>query len=1001
MPLRAIPTLIPLFFLSCLGVSQSPAWRNYTIEDGLPDNTVFSIMEDSEGYMWFCTDAGICRFNGYEFRQFPGPGDVGAGAVYNAREDEQGRVWFRTSPGYLYYVERDTIKPWKWNSVVERYRGSFAISTVFDFREDKSIVLFMQNLGILQVWPDGSEKLFEPNMDLSLVFEDDQQFWLLNKSFSVEELGIFFDKYYNNGICQPIAFYKRDGGIDTLYSLPMIGRGYSDGARLGPFHLVFRGIYGLLEWKNGKPARRLDFPPEQSPRTAVHFLRLRDGRIYIPTINKFAGLYVFRNVDSLLANRPDTCLLRGVDVSGAHIDRHGALWVSTLHNGIFYLPNPEFSVWDKETGLEESSISHLSADGEKRLFFGSSDHRVFQLDLHSLQIEEIPRETSDADYYLNNLYFDTLSQRLIAGSQNTKTWIGKRWEFMSGKEVVGPPASVFAYRIFRSRDARYYYGYGFNGLDVMRISDQKILNQGYQGDIKQVRLSALTETPSGKLWAGLANGLHEWKGDMDFEPLPGRPAPLENKLLYMIWAPDSTLIAGTASGGLCFWKDDFFRQVTTEEGLTSNRVSCIAVEENGTVWASGNQGLNRISGWKEGETLLVEPITIDHGLPSNQVNDLCMAGDALWIATGKGLVRLRSTPERRAPLRPLIESIWVNGEKIGPGDPSLPFDRNHLEFRYYALNYRQNGRIPYRFRLKPDQPWKEGTSTKTLFSSLAPGDYRFEVQARNEFGEWSESTVYPFLIRAPWWETALFRASGLALLLGAGFLFYRLRTSQLKARFALRKQLSELEQTAIRAQMNPHFIFNCLNSIQRCIADNDAENAMRYLARFARLVRSALELSGRSAIPLSDELAYLENYLELEKMRFKEKFNYRIEMDERLDLTKNGIPPMLVQPLAENAIHHGFAGMQEGGKLDLFFDLNKPGFLTIQVRDNGRGMEKQVDKKSGQNRELHALGLIRRRLDLLSASGEQVEFHIESAPNEDGSVAGTAARLRIPLVFLN
>ncbi|MBK7337128.1 MAG: hypothetical protein IPJ00_13630 [Saprospirales bacterium] len=191
MPLRAIPTLIPLFFLSCLGVSQSPAWRNYTIEDGLPDNTVFSIMEDSEGYMWFCTDAGICRFNGYEFRQFPGPGDVGAGAVFNAREDEQGRVWFRTSPGYLYYVERDTIKPWKWNSVVERYRGSFAISTVFDFREDKSIVLFMQNLGILQVWPDGSEKLFEPNMDLSLVFEDDQQFWLLNKSFSVEELGIF------------------------------------------------------------------------------------------------------------------------------------------------------------------------------------------------------------------------------------------------------------------------------------------------------------------------------------------------------------------------------------------------------------------------------------------------------------------------------------------------------------------------------------------------------------------------------------------------------------------------------------------------------------------------------------------------------------------------------------------------------------------------------------------------------------------------------------------
>jgi two-component sensor histidine kinase len=327
-------------------------------------------------------------------------------------------------------------------------------------------------------------------------------------------------------------------------------------------------------------------------------------------------------------------------------------------------------------------------------------------------------------------------------------------------------------------------------------------------------------------------------------------------------------------------------------------------------------------------------------------------------------------------VQPILAEIFVNHKKWSGSKKEFSANENNLEMRFFALNFRQNGKIPYRFRLHEKAEWQMSMATTALFSSLATGYYRFEVQAQNEDEVWGESTFFSFEILPPWWKTWWFYSFVLGLAVAAGIAFFRYRTEQLKTQFAVQNQISELEQTALRAQMNPHFISNCLNSIQRCVLENNNEAAVKYLARFAKLTRTALEFSGRPQISLAEEITYLENYLALEKLRFKAKFDFKIEVADGLDTRKTMLPPMLVQPLAENSIHHGFAKMQEGGQIEIHFSKNTD-HLKVICTDNGQGLNDDFLIAKNEDSE-HALQLIDRRLTLLKQTGKYHGFQIRN-----------------------
>ena len=213
--------------------------------------------------------------------------------------------------------------------------------------------------------------------------------------------------------------------------------------------------------------------------------------------------------------------------------------------------------------------------------------------------------------------------------------------------------------------------------------------------------------------------------------------------------------------------------------------------------------------------------------------------------------------------------------------------------------------------------------------------------------------------------------------------FRRMRYSH-----SLETQLVKLEKSALQAQMNPHFIFNCLNSIQNYIATNEKRRAMDYLTQFARLIRSTLDASASRTITLQQELDMLENYLQLEQMRFKDKFDYRIRCDEDLDLDDVEVPPLLIQPFAENAIIHGFKGMDRKGKLSIDFKEVDEELLVI-IEDNGIGFKK---KETSSNHKSMAMSITNQRLKFLNPEKDHDnEIVIESG--EDN--IGTKVTLRV------
>ncbi|MCD4698331.1 MAG: tetratricopeptide repeat protein [Bacteroidales bacterium] len=229
-------------------------------------------------------------------------------------------------------------------------------------------------------------------------------------------------------------------------------------------------------------------------------------------------------------------------------------------------------------------------------------------------------------------------------------------------------------------------------------------------------------------------------------------------------------------------------------------------------------------------------------------------------------------------------------------------------------------------------------------------------------------------------------------------IFSKYKFRQKHLRIKLEMKNLETEQRLLRSQMNPHFIFNSMNSIQSYISGNDSFTAMTYLSKFAQLMRNILDNSRKSLIALSDEINTLELYMELESIRFNKKFDCKIEVDPELPVDAIYIPPMLIQPFVENSIKHGLRNKKSKGLLEIEFRQNNK-LITCIVKDNGIGREKAMELNKEKNKTHQSLGMqvTRERLDALSKEkGININFEITNLINKDGKASGTQVLINLP-----
>lgn len=396
----------------------------------------------------------------------------------------------------------------------------------------------------------------------------------------------------------------------------------------------------------------------------------------------------------------------------------------------------------------------------------------------------------------------------------------------------------------------------------------------------------------------------------------------------------------------------------------------------------------------------------------------------MWLATTDGVVKVDANlilDTKYYPLKTVIDKVelfnketdWSQyGEidrwlKLPTEVIELPYDENNLSIYYHTLNYVNSEAEEYYYMLEGiDEEWI-GPTTKTyvVYPYLKPGRYTFKALSRNQTsGLMSSEAMFEFVILKPWYFQLWVIISATVLFIALIFTAYKLRIRSIRRQENQKREImtriSDLETKALQAQMNPHFIFNSMSSIQNFVIDNDVDEALTFMGHFSKVIRMTLDNVDNKAIPLQDELDYLNHYTELEKMRFDDSFEFILTVDKNLDVYNTSIPPMLLQPIIENCIKHAFPDRSFKGRISLTIKgINEDSYQCI-IEDNGIGRAAAEKNRSRKNLGHTSKGMkiTRDRIRMLNEEDmEKYKLEVTDLFDEEGTAFGTKVVIVLPV----
>jgi two-component sensor histidine kinase len=350
------------------------------------------------------------------------------------------------------------------------------------------------------------------------------------------------------------------------------------------------------------------------------------------------------------------------------------------------------------------------------------------------------------------------------------------------------------------------------------------------------------------------------------------------------------------------------------------------------------------------------------------------------------------------------KATWTN---IPASGINLPYYKNSITGHFDIIKFLNPDDTEFSYKMEGfHNQWINNTHEgKAIFQNLKPGKYIFRIKLTDANNSSStQELAINFTIEKPiwfrWW--AILAILLLMALIIRTFVLLRTRSVQKKERLRaeIAERITEFELKALRSQMNPHFIFNAINSIQNYMLDNDIDAALNYLSDFAKLIRLTLDNVSKKRISLDDELNYLKYYIKLEQMRFDKKFELLINVTSEIENTKILIPSMILQPYIENSIKHGFAFKESGGIIKLEFKLSEDNILKCIIEDNGIGRKKSRElNKNKTKHQSKGTFITTERLALLNQTQPRKGYSVETTDlyDEFNLASGTRVEISIPI----
>jgi len=1041
------------FLLPCFMMAQLPDhvlpdpetdkiyFRKMTREEGLPSNVVRWIENDFRGYLWIGTDNGLVRYDGNEmkvFRYVPGDSTTLAeSSITRIMESSDSLLWIGTKSGFSIY------DPFRESLSNHRYdpedSGSFPCDWVLSFCEDhRGYIWIGTNQGLVRSDREGRKFDHIPLKRNEIPFHQENLFRWVNN--------IAVDPRDSNRL-----FLATRGGmlLFDITTLKVI-RDYNENPdhlyRCSALSLEGDSILWTGEWGTG--LKRLNtetglwriFNPEgEEDLNILSIVPKNNDELWLGTVG--SGLGVFnkkkRTFTFFRKDPGDQRTLLSNWVHGNIYKNDHELWVLTdegicISDPLYHsfslheIPFPISSVFSFFSDPEDQRL-YVTGIGCNGLYYRDKETGRWgvlgvdaSLSSGKMNFFQMLRDRKGVLWVTSSdglLYLDEQKQKL------------NRYLDRTGNSIV--PGDTILFSILEDSRGNLWIGSRLDGIiridstrDHFTIFRELPMNNG--GTLKSHDFKVILEDRFGRIWFG------HYGGVILFEPENGSFSTAINDTLQHMGIRNRVIwgIEADTSGRIYLSIDDEglmrveekekgsfeFRLFHLDHGLNDLNLFAMDRDPKGNIWII-NEGIVRFNPYDE----TFEIYDTRNGLHYNKnwKDRIYVDEDGnLFLTAGRAFEsrNIRDMKPQSGVKNLVIESVEINSEITPRGLEArnrgillLDPGKNNLVISYKAICFTDNDQIKYRYMLEGyDEEWQYvGQENKARYINLPPGRYGFRVQVSHR-GVWLPYERKIAITARPWfWTTSWFIT--LVVLAGLIFLYgiYRFRIRQIRKKEQLesgyQKKLAELEMQALRAQMNPHFIFNSLNSINNFILKNETESASDFLTKFSRLVRQVLHNSKDKLISLDEELMALRLYLELEQLRFEGRFDFEISSDRQIDAESILIPPLLLQPYVENAIWHGLMHKDGPGKVTITIEPDGQN-LRFRIEDDGIGRKKAKEYQSsyGVKKQSMGMNITKNRIEMFNdVYNIQADIRVEDLYSDEGQACGTRIILHIPMIHRN
>jgi len=991
---QSLLLLLLTFFLAFNPLlAQHYNFINYSTESGLAQSQIRAITQDKNGYLWLGTLAGLSKYDGKKFVNYSIQNGLIDNQVFSLAPDRSKGIWIGTLGG-LNYFDGEKFKSF----LFKEDMAENMINAIVQDRDD-ALWLATDGAGICRFSSNKFEYFTEENgvanNNVRAVCIDDKGLiWFGTK----------------NGIC----FYdgKNFNRLDTSLTQPTnVSHIFMDKHKKLWFSTFGEGVYSYdgKAFKNYNESNGLI---NDWIRSAIED---SDGNIWFAS--KF-GLCKFDGKTFM-----DFTESEGLPVDNTNIvfeDKEKNIWIGSDGKGLCKFLGETFTYLTTKDNLSSNIVLSILEDKDEHLWFSTFGKGITKKEGGKAIVYSTDNGLNNNTVWAslkdktNNLWFCT--------SDGVSRFDGKKFKNYSADDGLNARK---VYSVCQDHSGNLWFGTS-QGISVFDGARFKNYVSGEDNIGKDV--VSIVEDKNNCLWFATKNGLYKLENNQ-FTKYTTANGLCNNNLRSLVVDNDNNLWIGSPAG-INFYDGKSFSKILIDDIFNSNNVCFLVLDKKELLWIGTNSGVFILDAreYITSKKTKFRHYTIFDGLPGMECNQNAAFKDHLgniWMGTTEGVIKYDPNIKdfHSSSFEPIThisgvrlflkDTNWARVTKeidpvtFLPKNLKVKYQTTHFTFDYIGIKLSNPSSVRYKYMLEGfDDSWSSSTdATFATYSNLPSGRYIFKVIAGDVMGNWNKTpAVFSFEILPPfwtkWWFILLCIFAGLCVLWG----LYKVRVNEIRKKhqtqqLEYKSKLMLLEHQSLNSSMNRHFIFNALNSIQYYMDKEDKLSAHKYLSRFAKLIRMNLDSSMSTLVSASEEIERLELYLQIELMRFEDKFEYNISIADDVDIESIEIPPMLLQPYVENCILHGILPSGKNGKIDIRVEYNGDQCVVFSIQDNGIGIgESKTRKLSKKNPHVsRGTSITAQRIQLLGAMSNinisiNGPFELKNAEN---AVLGTRVELII------